>query len=363
MRTTTWLASTGLGIVVGGFWGCGISYVPAAGAGGAASSSTQTATATVVGPTATTTGMGPENALAAACSKDADCGAGLRGIVATSDSPALGGGAGSGYCTQDCIADKDCKGEGSACLIPNGADKGECFLGCVIGPELKFLDDPMAEDKCHGRDDLRCSVLNAGTVCLPACGKDSQCDGRLCDPRTGFCVDTIAAGKPLGAACNADAKVDECAGFCQKFTGSSSSVCSSPCVLGDSDLLNTNDCGGLDKGLCVFRPTGYGSGDFGRCTLACTEHDQCANPNWWCSGNNFALNGYCFTTPDCKTTTDCAMSGPEHACIKTKFGSKCLELDADCVKGGGDEKTCALRFPLGDAAPEATGAGGAGGAG
>ncbi|NDE98399.1 MAG: response regulator, partial [Verrucomicrobia bacterium] len=92
-------------------------------------------------------------------------------------------------------------------------------------------------DKCHGRDDLRCSVLNAGTVCLPACGKDEQCDGRKCDPRTGFCVDSIAAGKPMGATCNPDTSPSECAGFCQKFTGTDASVCSSPCVLGDSARL------------------------------------------------------------------------------------------------------------------------------
>jgi len=303
-----------------------------------------------------------DNKLAAACAKDAECGPGMRCITATSDSPALGGGALNGYCTKDCLMDSDCPGDGSVCLIPKGMDQGECFLGCTIGPELKFLDDPLAEDKCHGRDDLRCSVLNAGTVCLPACGKDEQCDGRKCDPRTGFCVDSIAAGKPMGATCNPDTSPSECAGFCQKFTGTDASVCSSPCVLGDSDLANTNDCGGLDKGLCVFRPTGYGAGDFGRCTPACTGHDQCSNPSWWCNGNNFAPNGYCFTTTDCKVTADCAPSGPEYGCIATKFGGKCLELDADCVKNGGDEKTCPLRFPLGSAAPEPTsGSGGSGG--
>lgn len=365
MRTTTWVAATGLTLVLVGFWGCKSDPDPTSGAGGATSSAsvTHAATVTVVGPVSSSTGMPGGSELAAACAKDGDCGSGFRCITAQSDSPALLGGAANGYCTKTCLVKGDCSGEGSLCLIPKDAAEGECFLGCTIGPELKYVDDPLPEDKCHGRDDLRCSVLNAGTVCLPACGKDSQCDGRKCDPGTGFCVDDVKTGKPLGAACNPDAKVAECAGFCQKFTGTDASICSSPCVLGDSDLANTNDCGGLSVGLCVFKPVGYGAGDFGRCTLACTEHGQCANPSWWCNGNNFADNGYCFTTTDCKITTDCAMAGTNYACIMTKSGGKCLELNADCVKKGGDEKTCPLRFPLGSAAPPTTGSGGAGGAG
>jgi hypothetical protein len=171
-------------------------------------------------------------------------------------------------------------------------------------------------------------------------------------------------GKPLGAPCDPDAKTPECAGFCQKFTGMTGGVCSAPCTLGDNDFFNTSDCGGLAEGLCVFRPSGYGAGDFGRCTRSCTEHGDCGNPAWWCFGNNFAENGYCFTGQDCTTTADCtnAMLGPEYTCVMTKFGGKCLELDPKCVMNGGDETTCGLQFPLGSAAPDPTGAGGAGGA-
>lgn len=367
MRSTGLWIVGGASLLVSGFWGCGDSSdTGASGAGGAtaASSSVQVASASVVGPSSTASGMAASK-LGEVCDKDGDCGAGMRCITPESNSPILGGGAVNGYCTKDCSKDDECPGEGSSCIVPPNSNTGECFLGCTIGPELEFIDDMLDPGKCHGRDDLRCSELSMATVCLPVCSKDEQCGSRQCDTRTGYCVDKASTGKPLGALCNPDAKVPECAGFCQKFTGTTPAICSAPCVLGDNDFFNTNDCGGLDKGLCVYRPSGYGAGDFGRCASACTSHDQCGNPAWWCSANNFAENGYCFTTEDCTTTADCAnaMLGPEYACVPTKFGGKCLEIDAECLKKENDPAKCTL-FPLGTAAPDPTGgSGGGGGAG
>jgi len=368
MRTTNgwWLG--GAAALVAGFWGCGSDSDTngssgSSGAGGASAAQASSGIASVVSASSSATGGG-DSLIGVFCSNDKECGAGLRCITADTDSPLLGGGVANGYCTKDCLKDKDC-GKGSTCLRPNDNDPGECFLGCEIGPELKFLDDELDPDKCHGRDDLRCTDLNAGTVCLPSCGKDEQCGDRKCDPRSGTCVDQIAMGKPLGALCNPDAEQPECQGFCQKFTGMDGGVCSSPCTLGDSDFFNTADCGGLDKGLCMFRPTGYGAGDFGRCTAACTEHDDCGNPTWWCFGNEFAMNGFCYTSEDCKATVDCtnAMLGPDVGCYETKYGGKCLEAaDPNCLtKHAGDTSKCPPRIPLGTAAPE--GSGGAGGSG
>lgn len=351
-------------LLIAPFVGCGDEAAPAGtgGAGGAASSSV-TGPGPGPGPvSSSSTGMGMATKLGAKCSADGDCDAEMRCITAATNSPSLNGGAADGYCTKDCLADADCPGTGSRCLMADGESTGECFLGCVIGPELEFIDDPLDEGKCHGREDLRCSSLNAGEVCLPNCGKDSQCDGRTCNPKNGFCVDAPTEGKAMGAECDADApNEDGCAGFCQTFTSDTPSICVSACVLG-GNLLETDDCGGIDKGVCIYRPGGYGAGDFGRCSAACTQHDACANPAWWCFSNNFVEHGFCFTATDCPNgDVEC---GTGEKCADTKYGPKCLDADADCLMNGGSPADCPLQYPLGAAEPPGSGgAGGAGGAG
>jgi hypothetical protein len=252
------------------------------------------------------------------------------------DDPALGGGPANGYCTADCQDDADCPGSG---LCVEGTNT--CFLACNTGPELEFIDDPLDQDKCRGREDLRCRpVNNSDNACLPTCGKDSQCPGsRVCDPRLAVCVDTPTMGFETGAQCDPNAPVGECAGICVSFTGGNITTCSNYCVLGGE--LDAQDCGGIENGLCAFRPTGFGPGDQGFCAPSCLAHDDCQNPSFWCLGNNFAPNGYCFIRPACPNGQgDC--TNATDVCTDTIYGPFCLDP----------------QYPLGSA-----GTGGAGGAG
>jgi hypothetical protein len=124
-------------------------------------------------------------------------------------------------------------------------------------------------------------------------------------------------------------------------------------------MLEGADCGGLAGGLCLYRPTGYGPGDWGRCAATCQAHDDCANPQLWCRYTTYAPvgSGYCIqfgNGTECPTGTECdalmdPQGGYEWQCVQTSHGPYCLETDP----ANGDE----LVFPL------AGGMGGAGGAG
>jgi hypothetical protein len=350
-------------------WSCGddeaVPVETGAGGMGPATASGQT------GPTVAGTG-GSGSPVGLPCSGDAECGGDLRCITPGDDSPVLGGGAVGGYCSKDCIDSSECP-DGTTCITTDAG--GECFLNCTIGepPQGMYINDPLSENKCHGRDDVRCSQVAEGTeVCIPNCGTDDQCAGRFCSKRFGACVDSASTGRDNGELCDEAAKdEDGCAGFCQPFSDDVVSICSQPCVL-DGDNKNfeaTNDCGGLANGVCAFAPAGYGPGDFGRCAGVCTAHDDtCASPDFWCFTTNYAPEGagYCFTAADCPDgESDC--TNPAHNCFETTLGPKCLHF----APGTCDlEGNCDTLFPLGDRDPGAGGggggvggSGGAGGAG
>jgi hypothetical protein len=302
--------------------------------------------------------------LGTSCSTDKDCDAGGKCITAASNSPVLGGGAVNGYCSKDCLADVDCPGK-NACIIPSGESKGECFLNCTIGPQLMSYKEELDPMKCHGREDVRCDARGQLSVCMPTCGKDSQCGARKCDPATAACVDKLAKpnGKATGASCKSS---DECGGYCQGFVDENNkptfSICAHECVLGGvSSLQETNDCGGLEKGICRYKPSKNGAGDWGACARSCTTQDDCDTPNQWCSTFFSDVKwGYCDFTSDCTKDEDCTKNQKDSKCVDTKFGKKCLDLDIVCFMKMG--MNCPLAFPLGNAAPQ-TGAGGAGGSG
>lgn len=335
-RISTVLAAAG--VLAVGFWGCGDD---SGGSGGSAATSSATTTTTNSTAVSSTSSGTAAAFLGLECADDTACGENGRCIRSTEDDSRLGGGPANGYCTKDCNTDADCPGAGSLCLKDaNGA--GECFLGCELGePPFEFIDTALDENKCHGREDLRCQPVEDLSVCVPTCGKDSQCDGRSCDPRLSVCVDTPNTGLPDGSAC--DTQNDACEGRCIGFT-SGESMCSNLCVLG-GDLFETNDCGGIEEGLCVFRPTGNGAGDFGFCTPSCTQHDQCQNPSFWCFSTNFSDNGYCFGATPCPNGQSDCMSD---TCTDTAYGPFCIDT----------------AFPLGNAGTGgAGGMGGGGGAG
>jgi hypothetical protein len=240
--------------------------------------------------------------------------------------PVLGGGPANGYCTTTCSSNADCPGFGSACLADENGD-GTCFRGCELGPALMFIDEPLDPAKCYGREDVACLPTDSGDVCIPTCGSNSQCPaGRVCDPALRVCVTSPSMGLPTGDACDPMAADPGCAGICLTFTSPDPTItvaaCSSRCVAGGE--LESLDCGGLTKGLCVFRPSGAGAGDVAYCTESCTAHSNCQNPTFWCTTVGFTTNKYCFGADECPNGQgDCTAAGT--TCSNTPYGPFCID--------------------------------------
>ena len=290
--------------------------------------------ATTTGVSVSTTTGGGETSVGLACTNDSACGADGKCIKASDDDVRFGGGPAGGYCTVSCTANDDCPGTDSLCVLDeDGA--GECLLGCTFGdPVLEFVDTALDEMKCHGREDLRCQTYGDSelTVCRPTCGTDAQCGSLKCDPRLAVCVTTPTTGLADGTKCDPDAA--DCEGICVSFTDGQS-MCSNWCVLGGE--LDGNDCGGLEGGLCTFRPTANGAGDYGFCTPGCSKQDDCQNPDFWCFSNTFSTVGYCFGAADCPNGQSDCTSG--NTCTDTEYGPLCLDpaipFDGNGTGGGG----------------------------
>ncbi len=346
-----------LGVAVSAYAGCGgdstSGTTSTSGDTTTTGTNTTSGTTTTGGMTTTTSasassGGSTGDDLGLACAADGDCGAGLTCLTAAGVNPAFaGGGPANGYCSKACTTDDDCPGNTSLCAGAAGGVKGVCLLTCDLGPELMFLDDPLDENKCHGRDDVRCaSVTTTLTACLPTCGKDDQCPaGRVCDPRSAVCVDKANTGLASGSKCDPMAMTPECAGICVNFSGGTT-TCSSPCALGGdiTDPTAVSDCGGLEKGLCVYSPTGNGAGDFGFCAPGCSLQSDCQNTDFWCFGvggltGSAVDNGFCFGATPCPAGQgDCKSMNPKVLCSDTKYGPFCVDTT----------------FPLGGAAPVGT---------
>lgn len=322
-----------------GTGGSGGSTTTTGGAGGAGGKG---ATVTV---TSSTGMMG--GALGATCQSDSDCGTGFTCLAPTDNLPVFGGGPAHGYCSKNCSTDADCPN--GACL-GDGAD-ARCLEACVVGePPLEFLDSPLDETKCHGRPDVRCQTVNNTDMCVPTCLGDADCPAGLsCDPRFAVCVSAPNTGLPNGEPCDQMSDPPDCAGICVSFTNGPT-MCSNWCVLGGEDL--STECGGLEKGICVFSPAGHELGDSAFCTESCTKQDDCQNPAFWCFPvggitGSAVPNGFCFGADDCLNgQADCTSP---NECTDTIYGPKCIDPT----------------FPLGGAGTGGggTGGGGVGGAG
>ena len=325
------------------------------GNGGGGTTTSASTTESTTGGTTGTTGMtttstpSPSAFLGLACRADAECGPEGKCIQVTDNDGFIGGGPAGGYCTKPCENNTEC-GIGNVCLYNEAEGFGECFLGCVFGdPALESLDQELDPSKCHGREDARCLRLEDGTeLCVPTCGVDSECDGRVCDPRFAVCVDDPNTGKAIGEKCDPEAATPECAGTCLPIGTSDPDVvatmCSSPCAIGGI-VEGGNDCGGLDKGVCIFSYTGTGVGDNAFCGQSCTSQDDCQVPAFFCFNINASV-GVCLPGDACTSSGQCDFNDAE--CIETKLGSFCMSPS----------------YPLGTLEPEPTGgAGGTGGGG
>jgi hypothetical protein len=320
--------------------GCTASFVEPTGGSGTTSDVSSVSSAGTGGASGTTStgtsggfGGGVTGNVAHACTNDADCSGGLSCLTDAASDPIFGGGPAGGFCTKACNQDLDCAPAGAVCYKVDPAQPGRCTLPCTFGPPITSVDDLFASlsmDKCFGREDLRCAKAGGAGVCLPTCGSDSQCSGgRVCDPRLAVCVDKANEGDPIGTMCDPTMTDTTCAGVCIGFD-SGVTMCSRPCVLGGV-VTDTDDCGGLDQGLCAFRPKANGPGDAGYCTPSCTAAEDCQNPSFWCftvpmiSAQN--QKGYCFAATPCPGgQNDCiAANGANYTCTSTAYGPYCLD--------------------------------------
>jgi hypothetical protein len=336
-RLHFWAAGTaGLSLVMG----CGDSGTTGTGGSTSSSHSSSSHAASV---TIASSGSGQNAGIGATCETDADCGGSLTCLKSADDVAIFAGGPGNGYCSTTCSSDTDCPN--GMCFGQN-ADK-RCVETCTVGdPALMYLDSPLDETKCHGREDVRCQTVSSADICVPTCRSDADCGSRHCDPLNAVCVDMPHTGDPNGSVC--DPMNSQCAGTCVSFTGGET-MCSNVCTLGGVDL--DAECGGLAGGLCVFSPMGHALGDQAFCTPSCLKQDDCQNPTFWCQsiGGITGMqvpNGFCFGTSDCPNgQADC--TNMMLTCTPTKYGPKCLDP----------------AFPLGTAGGGGAGGGGGGGGG
>ena len=339
-----------------GPWACSSGGATGAGSatGGQASTTTATSSSSSTGPTSTSataasssSGAAPPSKVADACASDADCGPNLGCVLPTAHDSIFGGGAPAGYCTTSCASNADCPAD-SRCLT-GSLGVGNCVLTCGFGPKLNQFDDALSASKCRGRDDVRCTLVGSLHCCLPTCSADSQCPaGLACDPHVAECAapgpaPDAGGGSGTGAPCDPKAPKSVCAGVCLSFTGSMATTCSEVCVLGGDPAhpASSPSCGGVTQGLCIYRPSGNGAGDYGFCAPACLKQDDCQNPDFWClpvaglTGTMGVPNGFCtLGTPCPNGASDCA-SIAMSTCTATNYGPICLTSD----------------FPLGGAAP------------
>src|SRR5262249_45085391 len=152
---------------------------------------------------------------------------------------------------------------------------------------------------------------------------------------------------------------------------------SQSCVLG-GDPANptaTPSCGGLQNGVCLYRPQGNGAGDFGYCAPVCAKHDDCQNPGFWCkpivglTGTMGFTDGYSAVGFPCPTgASDCTMVTGS-TCTDTRYGPICLVGNfplgsaAPCNDGGTEGGTDDAGTGCGPLDGGGTGGGGTGGSG
>lgn len=242
-----------------------------------------------------------ESVLGATCGSDGDCGQGFR-CALPPDDRLYGGSPARGYCTRSCegLEDTSCVAFGGLC--ENVAGDGDppswqCLQACIPGGATHDVE------KCHGRSDSACQPvqvrLDLGLepvgLCYPVCSSDSHCgDTRVCDPRSGVCIEGALSGGDLGAACMPDASTcaGECIGYSEGQGDFAYGYCSQPCTYGIDGACPA------EGWTCAFgdsRTTGVG--DFARCQPTCESDGDCkgrlpSDPGVYCDMSTAASLGY-----------------------------------------------------------------------
>lgn len=263
--------------------------------------------------------------LAAACTSDAQCGAGLKCLTASGNDWGNGGAA-NGYCTAECDTSDNSTCStltaGAQCIpTPSG---NYCMPSCEPGTA--------SASKCRGRADVACDMVTwsnivSGGVCRPMCRGDQDCDGRKCLLGDGICVDTLPGTDPIGAPCDPDAEETSCAsgqciggltdgtttagyctGLCSFGAGGCGSVSPTPASGGD--------------GSCFPVFSGGGAGDLGMCMQTCNCDADCLSDKYVCAQipgakDLLGVEGFCFEFDlEIPATSDVVL------------GIECVERDA-----------------------------------
>ncbi len=207
-----------------------------------------------------------------------------------------------GWCSLDCTDDPGvCAGlrADAACipLDPAALDRrAMCVEGCQYGPENLQSFEPA---KCGGRSEAACSPnpVGGGPVCLPQCNADGECDGGVCNPRTGLCQREPVAGARVGASCDTSTS-DACRGECIDYPltdASTAGVCFERCTTGALPACGWDGPGTGDAdAFCVYAYSevvdggGPGVGDLGACGQLCNCDDECRSPAFRCVAHDSA---------------------------------------------------------------------------
>jgi hypothetical protein len=252
---------------------------------------------TATGGSGGTGGAIANSRLGSACTSDAVCGAGLRCVTQVGGSVLPGG-----LCTAPCGNEVDFDAfcgaisTGSLCVtLGTGLNEAYCLQSCTVGNDVS----------CFAREDAACTELTDGShTCIPTCNGDVQCTDfthPFCSGESSWCETAADPGTlPLGARCNPNAAVDECAdGACYEYDAAGNGFCSSACRIGTVPQCGWDGTSTTANGLCLLLLDSFASSaDLGFCAQLCNTDADCLFPGFICNAlsglSQFGKAGYCF---------------------------------------------------------------------
>jgi hypothetical protein len=220
----------------------------------------------------------------ARCASDSDCAGGAFCSSASSNDFFDAGGAAGGYCTFSCTDVTDCTDRDplSICSPVGPGGTSLCIRTC-----LSKAAEPGGA-KCLNRPDVACESVAAQQiepftaepqigVCVPRCGSDEECPGRLCHRQGGICTDLPAPGAPIGSACSVN---DDCDGRECEDRVDNVGVCTAHCVLGSLSGCGYGRNASPRDAACVVPVVAAGNfsegpGDLGFCLEICDVDADC----------------------------------------------------------------------------------------
>jgi hypothetical protein len=201
---------------------------------------------------------------------------------------------------QACTADEQCKGGRCIDEATGGWPKGSCSTDCSSAScptGTKCTQGYcLSTCSCSGtncsnnggcRDGYACANMNldgggTGTLCLPLCSDDSECDSGHCDMYANLCEPT-GTGKKTGKGCTANSDCESQWCITEAASGFPGGYCMSSCN------LSTDACGG--DGVCY---TDGSSGDgVGNCFDGCTKDSDCrTSEQYGCTDTGMGMACY-----------------------------------------------------------------------